>query len=95
MKIDLSGITALQETATQNTRQAAKSTTTTATTESSTSDRTTFSSDTVSVQSLVGKVLSFPPIRQDRVAALRQSISDGTYNVDAGKVASALAESGE
>jgi flagellar biosynthesis anti-sigma factor FlgM len=92
MKVDLNASAAVQQTTTFNTKPAPKSLDNVV---SLTGDRTTFSSDSTSVQSLVAKVLTFPSVRQDRVDALRQSISDGSYKIDADKIASALATSGD
>ena len=57
-------------------------------------DRTTFSSKSGSVQSLVNQALSTPQIRQDRVQALKNSITAGEYKVDANKIAGAIISEG-
>jgi flagellar biosynthesis anti-sigma factor FlgM len=93
MKVDLNASALIQQTTTLGTKQAPQSSI--ASYRPVTGDRTTLSSDSASVQSLVAKVLAFPSVRQDRVTALRQTISDGNYKVDADKIASALATSGE
>lgn len=53
-------------------------------------DRTTFHTDTASIQALTSQAMSSPEIRQDKVDALRQSVSSGTYMVDATKTADAM-----
>ena len=53
-------------------------------------DRTTLSSDTTSLASLVSTALSSPDIRQGRVDSLRQAISNGEYKVDPASVAAAM-----
>ena len=56
-------------------------------------DRTTFQSGPSSVRSLVSAALASPEIRQDKVDSARQSISNGTFKFDAGKVADAMISS--
>jgi flagellar biosynthesis anti-sigma factor FlgM len=53
-------------------------------------DRTTLTSGTASVTSLVSTALSSPEIRQGRVDNLRQAISNGEYQVDPASVAAAM-----
>ncbi|MDQ2844711.1 MAG: flagellar biosynthesis anti-sigma factor FlgM [Acidobacteriota bacterium] len=53
-------------------------------------DRTTLSSDTTSVASLVGTALKSPELRQGRVDNLRQAISNGEYRVSPESVAAAM-----
>jgi flagellar biosynthesis anti-sigma factor FlgM len=53
-------------------------------------DRTTLSSDTTSVSSLVSTALSLPEVRQDKVDNLRQAIGDGGYQVDPASIAAAM-----
>ena len=53
-------------------------------------DRTSLSSDTASVNSLVSTALSSPEIRQGRVDNLRQAISNGEYQVDPASIAAAM-----
>jgi len=52
--------------------------------------RATLSSDTASVGSLVARAMQTPAVRQDRVDALRTSIRNGSYPIDAGEIASAM-----
>jgi flagellar biosynthesis anti-sigma factor FlgM len=95
MKVDLNVAAVMQQSADRTTRQI--STAEAPETQSPISqDRTTLQSDAASTKPLVAKVLSFPPVRQNRVDALRQSISTGSYKIDVGKIATALtAEAGE
>ncbi len=53
-------------------------------------DRTTFTTDSTSVGSLVGKAMSSPEIRQDLVNQLRQSINSGQYKLDPGAIAASM-----
>jgi negative regulator of flagellin synthesis FlgM len=53
-------------------------------------DRTTLTSDTASLASLVSTALSSPEVRQGRVDNLRQAISNGEYQVDPASVAAAM-----
>jgi flagellar biosynthesis anti-sigma factor FlgM len=53
-------------------------------------DKTTLTLDTVSLSTLVSKVLQTPEVRQDKVDGLRQKVSSGQYHVDSAKVADAL-----
>jgi flagellar biosynthesis anti-sigma factor FlgM len=66
------------------------STSDTAATQSATQDRTTFYSDSLSVQSLTSQALNTPKVRQDKVDALSQSVNSGTYELDATKIADAI-----
>ena len=52
--------------------------------------RATLSSDTASVGTLVGRAMQTPAVRQDAVIALRTSIRNGSYPIDAGEIASAM-----
>ena len=55
-------------------------------TQGATVDRTTFSTDTQSVQALTSQAMSSPEVRQDKVEALSQSVSSGEYKPDASKL---------
>jgi len=63
--------------------------------QSATEDRTTFHSDSTSVQALTKSALSSPEVRQDKVDALRQSVSSGEYKLDPSKIANAMVDSNE
>jgi negative regulator of flagellin synthesis FlgM len=53
-------------------------------------DRTTLSSDTLSVSSLVSTAMNSPEIRQDKVDSLTQAVSSGTYQLDPGAIAGSM-----
>jgi flagellar biosynthesis anti-sigma factor FlgM len=53
-------------------------------------DRTTLTSDSASVGSLVSAALNSPEIRQDNVASLRAAVNSGQYELDPGKIASSI-----
>ena len=53
-------------------------------------DKTSLSSDTLSVSSLTTQAMESPSVRQDRVEALRQQVQNGEYNLDANKIAQAI-----
>lgn len=57
----------------------------------STEDRTTFHSDSLSVQSLTSQAMQTPEVRQNKVDALSQSVKSGEYKADASNTASAIA----
>ncbi len=53
-------------------------------------DRTTLTSTQQSLNSLVSTAMSSPEVRQDRVDSLKQSINDGTYELDPDKIAASM-----
>lgn len=53
-------------------------------------DRTTLTSTQQSLNELVSTAMSSPEIRQDRVDSLKQSISDGSYELDPEKIAASM-----
>jgi negative regulator of flagellin synthesis FlgM len=55
-------------------------------------DRATFTSDSVSVQSLVSTALASPEVRQDKVDNLRLSVSSGQYELDPVKIAASMVD---
>jgi negative regulator of flagellin synthesis FlgM len=61
--------------------------------QSVTEDRTTFRSDSASVQTLTSQALNSPEVRQDKVDALRQSVASGEYKIDPAKIAGAIVDS--
>jgi len=58
-----------------------------------TEDRTTFQSDSASVQALTSQAMNSPEVRQDKVDALRQSVNSGEYQIDPTKIAGAIVDS--
>jgi len=53
-------------------------------------DHTTLVSDSGSVGALVSQAMSSPEIREDKVAALQQAISNGKYELDPAKIAASM-----
>jgi negative regulator of flagellin synthesis FlgM len=53
-------------------------------------DRTTLTSDSGSVSSLVSSAMSNPEIREDKVASLQQAIANGQYDLDPEKIAASM-----
>ncbi|HUD55490.1 MAG TPA: flagellar biosynthesis anti-sigma factor FlgM [Terracidiphilus sp.] len=53
-------------------------------------DRTTLTSDTQSLGSLVSTAMNSPEIRQEKVDSLTQAVSSGTYKLDPGKIAASM-----
>ena len=58
--------------------------------ESATEDRTTFHSDSASVQALTNQAMQTPEIRQVKVDALSQSVSSGEYRGNAAETAGGI-----
>jgi flagellar biosynthesis anti-sigma factor FlgM len=58
-------------------------------------DTTSFHSDSNSVLSLTSQALSSPEVRQGTVDALRESVNSGQYQLDPGKIATAISTSGK
>jgi flagellar biosynthesis anti-sigma factor FlgM len=86
MRIDLNNISFQGVEREDNTRKAGAKPPTARSVE----DKTSLSVDTLSVSSLEARAMSSPQIRQDKVDALRQSIQNGDYKVEADKVAHAI-----
>jgi flagellar biosynthesis anti-sigma factor FlgM len=55
-------------------------------------DRATFTSDPVSVKSLVTSALSSPEVRQSTVDSLKQAVSSGTYELNPSKIAASMVD---
>ena len=55
-------------------------------------DKTSLSSDTLSVSSLEAQAMAAPSVRQDKVEALRQAVQNGDYKLEPEKVARAILE---
>lgn len=49
-----------------------------------------FAEDTVSISALTAKALQMPEVRQDKVDSLRQSVSNGQYELDPNMIAAAM-----
>ncbi|HEY0309007.1 MAG TPA: flagellar biosynthesis anti-sigma factor FlgM [Acidobacteriaceae bacterium] len=94
MKIELAGVAAMQPAIEQSSKHASSSSAVTS--GAVAEDRATLSSDSQTVQSLVGQAMQTPAVRQDVVDAVRQTIRSGEYKVDAGKITEGiLAESND
>lgn len=91
MKIELSNASAAQSVLDRPSAKVASANVSSA---SISQDRTTFSSKSGSVQSLVNQALGSPEIRQDRVQSLKNSIASGEYKLDANKIAGAIISEG-
>ncbi len=56
-------------------------------------DRTTLSSTTFpTVSSLVSEAMKTPSVRQDKVNALKDAVSSGSYVIDSTKIAGAISD---
>lgn len=53
-------------------------------------DRTTLTSDSTSVTSLVSAAMNSPEIRQDKVDSLIKAVSSGQYKLDPSEIASSM-----
>lgn len=91
MKLELNSLSASQQLEKGTTERASSpSTTVTSPASSKSDDRTTLQSGAQTIQSLVNQALSTPDVRQNKVDAIKQSISSGNFKFDAGKVADAM-----
>ena len=86
MRIDLNGTATSQIDTEQKTSQVAGGKSNLVSTE----DKATLSVDTAAISSLSSQALQTPAIRQEKVAALQQSLSNGTYRIDPGKIADSI-----
>ncbi|MDR3735505.1 MAG: flagellar biosynthesis anti-sigma factor FlgM [Acidobacteriaceae bacterium] len=94
MKIELASPTISQPAIERNSKYAPGSGSLTI--EAIESDRTTLSSDSLTVQSLTHKALQTPVVRQHVVDAVKQQIDSGEYKVAVDKIAEGIiAESNE
>ena len=91
MKIDVNSPVLSQLTTDRSTKQVSNQKL--AGTQSSTEDRTTFHSDSASIQALTNQAMQFPPVRQDKVNVLSQSVRSGEYKPDASETAGAILDS--
>jgi flagellar biosynthesis anti-sigma factor FlgM len=53
-------------------------------------DRTTLTSDSATVQSLVRTAMNSPAVRQETVESLRQTVASGQYQLDPSAIADAM-----
>jgi flagellar biosynthesis anti-sigma factor FlgM len=89
MRIDLSQVTSGQVSSEQDTRKVSDQQLGASDLEGSV-DRTTFTSDSSSVGSLVSKAMSSPEIRQDLVSQLKKAVGSGQYKIDPTAIASSM-----
>ena len=90
MKVDLTSLAASQIALERGAKQVTNGGP--AGTQAAPEDRISIHSDSLSVQSLTSQALNSPSIRQDKVDALRQSVTSGTYKPEASKTADAMIE---
>jgi flagellar biosynthesis anti-sigma factor FlgM len=90
MKVDLTSLTASQIALDRGTKQVSTGSPTS--TQAAPEDRISIHSDSLSVHSLTSQALNTPSIRQDKVDALRQSVTSGAYQPDANSTAGAIIE---
>ena len=90
MKVDLNSLAASQIALERGAKQVSNGSLNG--TQAATEDRISIHSDSLSVQSLATQALNSPSIRQDKVDALRQSVTSGTYKPEASKTADAMIE---
>lgn len=92
MKIDLNSPTPDAIVTPRGDTNGAPSTTSASTNQvqNNTEDKTTLAFDRTNITSLVSQVMASPEVRQDKVEALRQAISNGQYKVEPDKVADAM-----
>jgi len=91
MKIEVNSPTASQLAVDRSAKQISSNSVTEV--QGATQDRTTFHSNSTSVQALTSQALNSPEVRQDKVDALRQSVNSGKYKIDATKIAGAIHDS--
>lgn len=89
MRVDLNNSAASQITGETNT-QSSSVRNTPAPDTAETGDRTTLTSGSTSVSSLVTQALNTPDIRQDIVESLQQAIGSGQYQLDPDQIAGAM-----
>lgn len=53
-------------------------------------DRTTLTSGSTAISSLVSEAMNTPAIRQDKVQSLQQAIANGQYQLDPHQIAGAM-----
>jgi negative regulator of flagellin synthesis FlgM len=92
MKVDLSNGISNQSPVELNNRPATTSQSAAAPVE--TQDRTTLSTSSSAVSSLVSQAMASPQVRQDKVDALKQQVASGNYNIDPSKIAKGILSEG-
>ena len=56
----------------------------------SASEGTPIAGDSANISALATQLGNFPSVRQERIRPLRQAVQNGSYQVDAGKVAQSI-----
>ncbi len=92
MRIDLYNSAASQIASEQNSQQIAANKTTGSTSAAGEEDRATLTSDKTSVSALVSTAMGSPEIRQSLVSSLRESVNNGSYSLDPGKIAASMVD---
>lgn len=89
MRIDLFNSAATQITGEANT-QSAQTRGAAATEADGSGDRTTLTSGSAAISSLVSQAMNTPAIRQDKVQNLQKAIASGNYSLDPNQIAGAM-----
>ena len=89
MRVDLSQLTTSQVAAEQNAKKVSEKHLGVSDLAAG-EDRTTFTSDSSSVNSLVSKAMTSPEIRQELVGQLKQAIESGQYKLEPSAIASSM-----
>lgn len=88
MRIDLSNTQASQIASEASSQQVSQGTTPAAV--GGDQDRTTLTSDSGAVSSLVSAAMNTPEMREDKIASLQQAIANGQYELDPEKIAASM-----
>lgn len=89
MRVDLSNTQASQIASEPSSQQVSHGTTPAAV-GGSDEDRTTLTSDSGAVGSLVSAAMNTPEMRDDKIASLQQAIANGQYDLDPEKIAASM-----
>ncbi len=89
MRVDLSQLTSGHVSSEQNTKKVSDQQLNGSETAGRT-DRTTFTTDSSSVATLVSKAMGSPEIRQDLVSQLKDAVSSGQYKLDPTAIATSM-----
>jgi negative regulator of flagellin synthesis FlgM len=90
MRIDLFNSTASQISSEANEKKVQAENTAQVSNAGDGGDRTTLTSGSSSVSSLVSGAMNSPEIRHDKVQSLQQAISNGEYKLEPDKIAGAM-----
>jgi flagellar biosynthesis anti-sigma factor FlgM len=90
MKVDLSSLAASQIPVDRGAKQVSNDSL--SGTQAAAEDRISLHSGSLSVQALTSQALKTTAIRQDKVDALQNSVTSGTYKPDANGIAAAMIE---